>query len=80
MILNAVLLTLGRIVHDSDIQPNLDVAILLELSVAYGDGIHVKNPISGYKLLLTGTIDCGVVKYKDEHEAKHMYAVISCNL
>jgi hypothetical protein len=71
MILNAVLLSIGRIVHNT--QPNMDVAILPELKIASDNGIQIKNPISGYELLLTGTIDCGVVQYKDKPGTKGMY-------
>jgi hypothetical protein len=83
MILNAVLLTLGRIVRDT--QPNMDVAILPEfrLRVGYDDNsIQIKNPISGYELSLTGAIDCGVIQYKNEphSDTKRVYAVTSCHL
>jgi len=68
MILDAVLLTLGRIVHDA--QPKLDVAILPETRIEPINwnlsGIHVKNPVSGYELLLTGTMDYAVLRYHDE--------------
>jgi hypothetical protein len=70
MILNAVLLTLGNIVRDTQ-PPGHSVAILPEMSIGSLEcdisGIPVKNPESGYEILLTGTMDYGVLQYQDYH-------------
>ena len=67
MILDAVLLTLGSVVHDA--QTEHSVAILPETrigSIGWNlSGIHVKNPVSGYEIILTGTMDYAVLRYKD---------------
>ena len=70
MILDAVLLTLGSIVRDTQ-PPELSVAILPEISIGSLQcdisGIRVKNPESGYEILLTGTMDYAVVRYQNHH-------------
>jgi len=73
MILDAVLLTLGSIMHDA--QPKRSVAILPETRMGSLDwhlgGIQVKNPVSGYELFLTGTMDYAVLRYQeDRHDIK----------
>jgi hypothetical protein len=76
MILNAMLLAVVRIVQGT--QPNLDITIIPKLKIASDDGIQIKNPRSSYELLLTGTIDYGVVQHDNEPNAKCMYSVIVC--
>jgi hypothetical protein len=70
MILDAVLLTLGNIVRDTQ-PPGLSVAILPEMSIGSlewgSSNIPVKNPESGYEILLTGTMDYAVLRYQDYH-------------
>ena len=67
MIIDAVLLTLGSIMRDA--KPELSIAILPETRIGSPNcdvsGIQVKNPVSGYELLLTGTMDYAVLRYKD---------------
>ena len=67
MVLDAVLLTLRSIVHHAE--PKRSVAILPETRIGSPDcdlsGIQVKNPVSGYEIFLTGTMDYAVLRYKD---------------
>jgi hypothetical protein len=70
MILHAVLLSLRRIVHNTKLSS--DVIILPELKIRSGNSIQIKNPKSNYELWLNGTIDYGVVQYKDERNNKCM--------
>lgn len=78
MILDAVLLTLGSIVHDA--HPKRGVAILPETTIGSIDwnlmGIQVKNPVSGYEIFLTGTMDYAVVRYKDCYDIKGRHPVV----
>jgi hypothetical protein len=80
MIIDAVLLTVGNIVHDA--HPNLRVAILPETRLESIDwklrhgGIQVKNPESGYELLLNGTMDYAVLRYKGCSDIKGRYLVV----
>jgi len=78
MILNLVLLTAGRIIHG--IQSKSDVAIVPEMKITLETGIQVKNPISGYEIWLTGTIDYGVAQYQDQLNVGRKHLVISCDL
>ena len=79
MILDAVLLTLGSIVDDA--RPKLRVAILPETRMGSSasdwnfSGVHVKNPVSGYELLLTGTMDYAVLRY-DRLDVKGRHLVV----
>jgi len=77
MIFDAVLLTLRSIVHDAE--PKRRVAILPETRIGSPDcdlsGIQVKNPVSGYELLLTGTMDYAVLRYKDCFDIKSRHPV-----
>jgi len=78
MILDAVLLTLGSIVHDA--QPERSVAILPETRIGSIDwnliGIQVKNPVSGYELFLTGTMDYAVLRYENTLDIKGRRPVV----
>lgn len=71
MILDAVLLTLGNIVRDTQ-PPGLSVAILPEMSIGslpcHISGVQVKNPESGYEILLTGTMGYAVLRYQDHYD------------
>ena len=81
MILDAVLLTLGNIVRDTQ-PPELSVAILPEMSIGTGSllcdvsGIQVKNPVSGYELLLTGTMGYAVLRYQDCDSVKSRHLAV----
>jgi len=78
MILDAVLLTLGSVVHDA--QTERSVAILPETRIGSIDwnlsGIQVKNPVSGCELLLTGTMDYAVLRYKDCFDIRGGHPVV----
>jgi len=78
MIINAVLLAVRRIVHN--VQPNLNMAIIPEVKINFGDGVQINSPIYGYELLLTGTLDYAVVQYTDDEDTQGKTPVISCNL
>lgn len=78
MIIDAVLLTVGNIVHDA--RSSLSLAILPETRLESIDwnliGIQVKNPESGYELLLTGTMDYAVLRYKDCFDVKGRHLAV----
>ena len=73
MILDAVLLTLARIIYDE--QSKSEVAILPEMRIAPGDGVQLINPASGYKMWLSGTVDYAVIQYKDERDRRGQRSV-----
>jgi hypothetical protein len=79
MILDAVLLTLGNIVRDTQL-PGLSVAILPEMSIGSlqsdVSGIRVKNPESEYELLLTGTMGYAVVRYRHHDDVKSRHPAV----
>jgi hypothetical protein len=78
MILNLVLLTAGRIIHDAP--SKLNIAIVPQIQITSENGIQVKNPLSGYEIWLTGIVDYGVAQYKDELNVGCKHLVISYNL
>ncbi|KIM38265.1 hypothetical protein M413DRAFT_20101 [Hebeloma cylindrosporum] len=61
MILDAVLLALAEISSTQQKQ----VAILPEMRIGPGDGIHISHPVSGYELQLGGNVDYAVIEYED---------------
>jgi len=74
MILDAVLLTLARIVYDE--QSKSEVAILPEMRIAPADGVQLIHPASGYDVWLSGTVDYAVVQYKDEWDRRGRRPVV----
>lgn len=74
MILDAVLLTLARIVYDE--QSKSEVAILPEMRIAPADGVQLIHPASGYEIWLSGTVDYAVVQYKDEWDRRGRRPVV----
>ena len=67
MIINAVLWTVKRIVHN--VQPKSNVAIIPEVKIDSENGIQINSPIFGYELWLTGTFDYAVVQYTDDEDS-----------
>jgi len=61
MILDAILLALRKIA----LTQQRDVAILPEMGIARGDGIHISHPVSGYELWLSGNVDYAVIGYEN---------------
>lgn len=66
MILDAVLMTVGRIARNMD--PHLEVAIFPEMRISTHEEVTLQN--EGYEVALTGTVDYAVVQYKDEMQNK----------
>jgi hypothetical protein len=63
MILDAVLFTLRRIVKNAP--GGFSLALLPEMKITPPEGVLVKSPVSEYALSLTGSVDYGVIKYKE---------------
>ena len=74
MVIDAVVLTPARLVHDP--REKLQVAILPEMRITTGSSIQVKNPVSRYELMLAGTVDMLVLRYKDERFKKRKRPVV----
>ena len=55
MIIDIVVLTLTRVVHDP--RKKLQGVILPEMRITTSSSIQVKKPVSRYELMLTGTVD-----------------------
>ena len=66
MILDAVLLALADVVSAEQ----RCVAILPDMKFASGNGISIKNPVSGYELWLDGSVDYAVIEYDDKSDNK----------
>ncbi|PCH42710.1 hypothetical protein WOLCODRAFT_163991 [Wolfiporia cocos MD-104 SS10] len=63
MILEAILLTLAKIASEPD--SKLDVAIFPEMNFVPTGGVQLVNPLSGYELWLSGSVDYAVIRYKN---------------
>ena len=74
MILDAVLLTVARIVYDE--QSKSEVAILPEMRITPSDGVQLINPASGYEIWVSGTVDYAVIQYTDERDRRGQRSVV----
>jgi len=67
MIIDAVILTLGRIIQHGE-PSGYDLTILPEMRIIPKShvGALVKNPMTEFQMLLTGCVDYGVVRHEDD--------------
>jgi hypothetical protein len=66
MVLDAILLAVTQIFSTQ----KSGIAILLEMSIAQGDGVKICHPVSGYELWLSGNVDYAIIEYDDIEDNK----------
>ncbi|TFY77811.1 hypothetical protein EWM64_g6200 [Hericium alpestre] len=68
MLLDAVLLRLGKITGKTEQKGR--VAVMPEMRLGAADGVQITNPLTQYEVWLTGSVDYAILKYVDEYDNK----------
>lgn len=75
MILDAALLSLGKVISNTQYPDSVkrSVALVPQMGLSdinLGDGVTVVNPITRQEVVLTGRVDYTVFRYAEKHDFK----------